>query len=102
MNIRITAVLGDYYIGGRQFDRLETLISYYMYYSELVKGEKLVNPIPPPIVCRLERICYSIKPLVSKCHTNGVNKSLEREELNETILGSSTSTFANKHPEDIL
>lgn len=58
---RITAVFGDYYIGGRQFDRLETLISYYMYYSELVKGEKLIHPIAPPVMCHLERVCISIK-----------------------------------------
>ena len=59
---RITAVFGDYYIGGREFDRLETLISYYMYYSELVKGEKLIYPVAAPILCRLERICISVKP----------------------------------------
>ena len=61
MSLRITAVFGDYYIGGRQFDRLETLISYYMYYSELVKGEKLLNPVAPPIACRLEKTYLSIK-----------------------------------------
>lgn len=61
-HFKITAVYGDYYIGGRQFDRLETLISYYMFYSELVKGEKLLNPIAPPIVCKLERTYLSIKP----------------------------------------
>lgn len=64
-HFKITAVYGDYYIGGRQFDRLETLISYYMFYSELVKGEKLLNPIAPPIVCKLERTYLSIKPYTS-------------------------------------
>jgi hypothetical protein len=54
LNFRITAVFGDYYIGGRQFDRLETLISYYMYYSELKKGETLLNPVSPLLV----RICF--------------------------------------------
>ena len=36
-----------------------------MYYSELVKGEKLLNPIPPPIVYKLERTCLSIRPYPS-------------------------------------
>ena len=54
--LRITAVFGDYYIGGRQFDRLETLISYYMYYSELKKGETLLNPVAPAVVSTLRTI----------------------------------------------
>lgn len=36
-----------------------------MYYSELVKGEKLLNPIPPPIVYKLERTCLSTRPYPS-------------------------------------
>ena len=28
-NFRVTAVCGDYYIGGRQFDSLQDLIGYY-------------------------------------------------------------------------
>lgn len=32
-----------------------------MYYSELVKNEKLLYPIPPPKVCKLERTYVSIK-----------------------------------------
>lgn len=41
---------GDYYIGGRQFDSLSELIGYYTTVSYLLKGEQLVNPVPPPEV----------------------------------------------------
>ena len=41
---------GDYYIGGREFDTLSDLIGYYTSWSDLLKGEKLRNPVPPPEV----------------------------------------------------
>ena len=41
---------GDFYIGGRQFDRLSDLIGYYTHVSFLLKGEQLVTPVPPPEV----------------------------------------------------
>jgi len=41
---------GDYYIGGRQFETLSDLIGYYTTVSYLLKGEQLVNPVPPPEV----------------------------------------------------
>jgi len=41
---------GDYYIGGRQFESLSELIGYYSIVSYLLKGEQLVNPVPPPEV----------------------------------------------------
>ncbi len=44
---KITAVFGDYYIGGRRFDSLETLVTYYMFYSVIKQNEPLVNPIAP-------------------------------------------------------
>ncbi|TRY67220.1 hypothetical protein TCAL_09809 [Tigriopus californicus] len=47
-HFRITAVCGDYYIGGRQFDSLQDLIGYYTYKSDLLKGERLKHPVPPP------------------------------------------------------
>lgn len=47
-HFRITAVCGDYYIGGRQFDSLSDLIGYYTSWSCLLKDEKLVHPVPPP------------------------------------------------------
>ena len=56
---RITAMCGDYYIGGREFDTLSDLIGYYTCYSDLLKGERLQHPVPPPevrklILCRAE------------------------------------------------
>jgi len=47
---RITAVCGAYYIGGREFDSLSDLIGYYTSYSDLLKGERLQTPVPPPEV----------------------------------------------------
>jgi len=70
--IRITAVFGDYYIGGRQFDQLETLISYYMFYSELVKDEKLLIPIVPPVVYKVERTFLSVR---SHCRRSDWNNN---------------------------
>ena len=45
---RITAVCGDFYIGGRRFDSLSDLIAHYTHLSDLLKHERLVNPVPPP------------------------------------------------------
>ena len=47
---RITAMCGDYYIGGREFDTLSDLIGYYTCYSDLLKSERLQHPVPPPEV----------------------------------------------------
>ncbi|UYV75983.1 RASA1 [Cordylochernes scorpioides] len=47
-HFRITAVCGDFYIGGRQFDSLSDLIGYYTTWSDLLKKERLVHPVPPP------------------------------------------------------
>ncbi|XP_017781849.1 PREDICTED: ras GTPase-activating protein 1 isoform X2 [Nicrophorus vespilloides] len=47
-HFRITAVCGDFYIGGRQFDSLNDLIGYYTGCSDLLKRERLVHPVPPP------------------------------------------------------
>ena len=41
---------GDYYIGGREFDSLSDLIGYYTSWSDLLKGERLQYPVPPPEV----------------------------------------------------
>ncbi|KAF4529422.1 hypothetical protein B566_EDAN003516 [Ephemera danica] len=45
---QITAVCGDFYIGGRQFDSLLDLIGYYTNCSDLLKRERLMHPVPPP------------------------------------------------------
>ena len=47
---RITAMCGDYYIGGREFESLSDLIGYYTTFSDLLKGQKLTHPVPPPKV----------------------------------------------------
>ncbi|XP_039291566.1 ras GTPase-activating protein 1 isoform X2 [Nilaparvata lugens] len=47
-HFRITAVCGDFYIGGRQFDSLPDLIAYYTSCSDLLKSERLDNPVAPP------------------------------------------------------
>ena len=44
----ITALYGDYYIGGRQFESLRDLIGYYTKCSCLLKDEKLEYPVQPP------------------------------------------------------
>ena len=55
---RITAVCGDYYIGGRQFDSLADLIGYYTSWSDLLKRERLVHPVPPPEVMQVAIYLY--------------------------------------------
>lgn len=47
-HFRITAVCGDYYIGGRQFNSLQDLVAYYIHCSDLLKRERLVHPVSPP------------------------------------------------------
>ncbi|XP_055694825.1 ras GTPase-activating protein 1 [Lutzomyia longipalpis] len=47
-HFRITAVCGDFYIGGRQFFSLSDLVGYYTSCSDLLKRERLVIPVPPP------------------------------------------------------
>ncbi|KAJ8918040.1 hypothetical protein NQ315_011496 [Exocentrus adspersus] len=47
-HFRITAVCGDFYIGGRQFVSLNDLVGYYKECSDLLKRERLVHPVAPP------------------------------------------------------
>jgi Ras GTPase-activating protein 1 len=47
-HFRITAVCGDFYIGGRQFYSLSDMIGYYTSCSDLLKRERLINPVAPP------------------------------------------------------
>lgn len=47
-HFRITAVCGDFYIGGRQFFSLSDLIGYYTSCSDLLKRERLIFPVAPP------------------------------------------------------
>lgn len=55
---RITAVCGDYYIGGRQFDSLSDLIGYYTSWSDLLKKERLAYPVPPPEVSSAKGLIF--------------------------------------------
>ena len=45
--LSIAAVCGDFYIGGRQFFSLSDLVAYYSS-SDLLKRERLNQPVPPP------------------------------------------------------
>ncbi|XP_038073603.1 ras GTPase-activating protein 1-like [Patiria miniata] len=47
-HFRITALCGDYYVGGRQFPSLSELIGYYTHVSNILKNERLLYPVPPP------------------------------------------------------
>ncbi|KAF2362864.1 Pleckstrin domain [Trinorchestia longiramus] len=47
-HFKITAVCGDFYIGGRQFSALSDLVGYYTCVSDLLKRERLQHPVPPP------------------------------------------------------
>lgn len=47
-HFRITAVCGDFYIGGRQFVSLNDLVGYYTECSDLLKRERLIHPVAPP------------------------------------------------------
>lgn len=49
-HFRITAICGDFYIGGRRFTSLKQLVGYYTAFVDLLKNERLVFPVPPPEV----------------------------------------------------
>ena len=59
---RVTAVCGDFYIGGRQFDSLQDLIGYYTHKSDLLKHERLSIPVPPPSPVSDRRRMMAILP----------------------------------------
>lgn len=47
-HFRVSAVCGDFYIGGRVFHSLTDLVTFYTLCSDLLKGERLEVPVPPP------------------------------------------------------
>lgn len=47
-HFKVTAVCGNYYLGGRCFNSLSDLIGYCIHYPEMLKGYRLENPVPPP------------------------------------------------------
>ncbi|XP_043221540.1 ras GTPase-activating protein 1-like isoform X2 [Amphibalanus amphitrite] len=61
-HFRITAVYGDFYIGGRQFASLSDLIGYYTQYSDLLKRERLEHPVPPPEPVNDRRKAVAVLP----------------------------------------
>lgn len=62
-HFRITNVYGSYFIGGRQFDSLSDLITYYSTTCDLLTDERLSYPVPPPEpVTSHDRILISILP----------------------------------------
>lgn len=50
---------GDYYIGGRQFDSLTELVGFYSHCSDLLKRERLVEPVPPPEPVNDKKVCLA-------------------------------------------
>ncbi|OTF74319.1 ras GTPase-activating protein 1-like protein, partial [Euroglyphus maynei] len=70
-HFRITAICGDYYFGGKQFSSLEELVGFYTVCSDLVKNERLVNPVPPPEPIRnKERRVVAILPYTKMHETD--------------------------------
>ena len=58
----MTAVCGDFYIGGRQFDSLSDLVGYYTSYADLLKKERLNFPVAPPEAVNDKKRIVAILP----------------------------------------
>ncbi|KAH7963331.1 hypothetical protein HPB52_020632 [Rhipicephalus sanguineus] len=69
-HFRITAVCGDYYIGGRQFDSLSDLIGYYTGWSDLLKKERLIQPVSPPEPVNDKKRAIAVLPYVKMADTD--------------------------------
>lgn len=67
---RITAVCGDFYIGGRQFISLCDLIGYYTSCSDLLKKERLIYPVPPPEPVNDKKRVVAILPYTKMSDTD--------------------------------
>lgn len=61
-HFRITAICGEFFIGGRKFDSLSHLIGFYTTVSDLLKNERLVYPIPPPTPVKDHKRVIAIHP----------------------------------------
>ena len=93
---RISAICGDYYIGGRRFDSLPLLIGYYTSVSYLLKEEQLKYPVAPPEV--------SLNTLVSN-HFHSIKKiyfRLPNHVIFDGMLGTGlpVSMYTTKTPID--
>ncbi|KAK3861358.1 hypothetical protein Pcinc_032675 [Petrolisthes cinctipes] len=69
-HFKITAVCGDFYIGGRQFNALSDLVGYYTSVSDLLKRERLVHPVPPPEPVNDLRKVVAILPYTKMADTD--------------------------------
>ncbi|XP_042233634.1 ras GTPase-activating protein 1-like isoform X2 [Homarus americanus] len=69
-HFKITAVCGDFYIGGRQFNALSDLVGYYTSMSDLLKRERLVHPVPPPEPVNDLRKVVAILPYTKMADTD--------------------------------
>ncbi|CAL4130451.1 unnamed protein product, partial [Meganyctiphanes norvegica] len=69
-HFKITAVCGDFYIGGRQFNALSDLVGYYTSMSDLLKRERLVHPVPPPEPVNDLRKVHAILPYQKMTETD--------------------------------
>ena len=65
---RVTAVCGDFYIGGRQFDSLQDLIGYYTHISDLLKHERWERHLEFEVNVRKKLRSYFLKILTSFWH----------------------------------
>jgi hypothetical protein len=82
-------------MGGRQFDCLETLVSYYMFYSELIEGEKIQYPIAPNLIERIESTYISIKPYLMKKSNQKYGNQIKTKSKLVSIQMSSSSTSSS-------
>nr|CAB3265445.1 ras GTPase-activating protein 1 [Phallusia mammillata] len=80
-HFRIISVCGDFYIGGRQFDSLENLVSYYTYRSCLLEGEVLVDPVPPPEPVDDRRRVQAILPYQKIPDADNDELSFEKDDI---------------------
>lgn len=61
-HFRITAICGEFFIGGRKFDSLSHLIGFYTTVSDLLKNERLQFPVPPPTPVKDNKRVIAIHP----------------------------------------
>lgn len=63
-HFRITAICGDFFIGGRRFDSLSHLVGFYTTVSDLLKNERLIYPVKPPQPVKDSKRVMAIYPYV--------------------------------------
>ena len=108
-HFRITAVCGDFYIGGRQFDSLQDLIGYYTHKSDLLKHERLRQPVAPPEPVNDRKRAIAILPYTKMPDTDELTfqKGMINSILWYLVMNSRRSklffiSFINFFPGDIF